>query len=74
LFNVLILGVGPFAANVLCGYLRQIYVMSNPVAPEKTMVNYPAVFQYSMGAALVAALLLALLFHPPKQASTAESA
>jgi hypothetical protein len=48
--------------------------MSNPVAPEKTMVNYPAVFQYSMGAALVAALLLALLFHPPKQASAVESA
>jgi len=69
LFNVLILGIGPFAANVICGNLRQIYVMTNPLVPDKTMVNYPAVFQYSMGAALVAALLLALLFHPPRKST-----
>lgn len=69
LFNVLILGIGPFAANLFCGYLRQSYAIDNPAAPGKTMVDYAAVFQYSMGAALLAAVLLAVLFHPPRTAS-----
>jgi nucleoside transporter len=70
LFNVLILGIGPFTANLICGYLRQNYSMENPVAPGKMMVNYPAVFQYSMLAALFAAIILALLFHPPRTTSS----
>src|SRR5207248_8332852 len=38
LFNVLILGVGPFAANLICGQLGVIYKTG-------TWVNYSAVFQ-----------------------------
>jgi nucleoside transporter len=59
LFNVLILGIGPFAANFLCGRMKEAYAVGKSV-------DYKIVFQYSMGAALVAAVLLLLLFHPPR--------
>ena len=59
LFNVLILGLGPLAANIFCGRLRTEYTIGN-------RVEYEAVFQYSMAAAVVGALLLAVLFHPRK--------
>ncbi|HSQ54859.1 MAG TPA: MFS transporter [Gemmata sp.] len=61
LFNVLILGIGPFTANFLCGRLKTQYS-----DPATKLVNYSAVFEYSMGAALLGALLLLLLFHPPR--------
>ncbi len=60
LFNVLILGVGPFAANLVCGQLGVIYKVGDKL-------NYSSIFQYSMGAALVGAIALALFFHPPTQ-------
>lgn len=63
LFNVLILGIGPFAANFLCGLLKVKYAYTTE-SGVKT-VNYPDVFVYSMGAALLAAVLLLLFFHPP---------
>jgi nucleoside transporter len=66
LFNVLILGIGPFTANFLCGRLKEQYSAGG-------VVDYRIVFQYSMGAALVAAVLLLLFFHPPRSgAATAE--
>lgn len=61
LFNVLILGVGPFVANLICGQLGVIYKSGDKLL-------YPAIFQYSMGAAVVGALLLAVFFHPPSEA------
>ena len=64
LFNVLILGVGPFVANFLCGRLKSAYTTDN-------VLDYRAVFQYSMGAAVVGAVLLAVLFHPKKPAEDA---
>ncbi|HMO34875.1 MAG TPA: MFS transporter, partial [Gemmatales bacterium] len=59
LFNVLILGVGPFVANFVASELKTSYTTDG-------VLNYPAVFQYSMAAGLVAALLLLFFFHPPK--------
>jgi len=66
LFNVLILGVGPFAANTACGILKNIYGEHKMVDGEDvvTMKDYTAVFQYSMGAAIIGAVLLFALFHP----------
>ncbi len=68
LFNVLILGVGPFAANTACGILKNMYGEHKMVDGEDvvTMKDYTAVFQYSMGAAIVGAALLFALFHPKK--------
>jgi MFS family permease len=57
LFNVLILGVGPFAANFICGRLKTSYT-------EGGVLNYTGVFQYSMAAGLAAALILAVFFNP----------
>ncbi len=60
LFNVLILGLGPFAANFACGKLKDAYTTDK-------VLNYSGVFQYSMGAALLGAVILAVFFHPPKR-------
>ena len=60
LFNVLILGIGPFVANFLCGRLATQYAVGKTV-------DYSIVFQYSMFAALIGALLLFLFFHPPSR-------
>jgi nucleoside transporter len=62
LFNVLILGVGPSVANFATSYLKDRYTVDK-------VLDYPAVFQYSMAAGLVAAVLLLLFFHPPKEES-----
>ncbi|HEX3148328.1 MAG TPA: MFS transporter [Gemmataceae bacterium] len=61
LFNVLILGVGPFLANFACGRLGAKYTAGDKL-------EYSAVFVYSLGAALIGALILALFFHPTKPA------
>jgi nucleoside transporter len=63
LFNVLILGIGPFFANFVCGRLKEMYSVDK-------VVDYRIVFQYSMGAALAAAVLLLVFFHPPKEGAT----
>jgi MFS family permease len=60
LFNVLILGVGPFFAGFAVSKLRTAYTVNGTL-------NYPIVFQYSMFAALIGALLLVIFFHPPKK-------
>ncbi len=65
LFNVLILGVGPFVANFACGILKTQNTTKDALG--KDVLNYPAVFQVSMIAALVGSVLLLLFFHPPKQ-------
>jgi nucleoside transporter len=58
LFNVLILGVGPFVANFVCGRLKDAHTVGG-------RVDYPTVFQYSMYAGLAGAALLLVFFHPP---------
>ena len=58
LFNVLILGIGPFAANFACGRLKAEYTVDKAV-------DYHIVFQYSMFAALIGALFLCFFFYPP---------
>jgi nucleoside transporter len=70
LFNVLILGIGPFFANVVCGELRAMYATTQVVGDRVVdTVNYTAVFQYSMWAAVTGAVLLLLFFHPRKPAA-----
>ncbi|MBA4187333.1 MAG: MFS transporter [Planctomycetaceae bacterium] len=59
LFNAIIIGVGPFVANLICGQLGETYKVGDKL-------NYSAIFQYSMAAALAGAIILALFFHPPK--------
>ena len=62
LFNVMILGVGALVANSVCPYLMQeVYTSKDGV------IDFKGLFLVPMGAAIVASLAMALLFHPPKK-------
>jgi hypothetical protein len=59
LFNVMILGVGVLLANSICPYLMQHSFTHDGVT------NFRGLFLVPMFCGIVAALALALLFHPP---------
>jgi nucleoside transporter len=63
LFNVLILGIGPFVANFLCGKLKETFATKN--LQGTLIVEYQTVFQFSMAAALAGSMILLLFFRPP---------
>jgi hypothetical protein len=67
LFNVLILGIGPFAANQVCGVLATRYGHTDDKG-NAVVDDYSAVFQVSMWAAVTGAVLLFAFFHPRKAA------
>ncbi len=64
LFNLLILGVGPFFGNFLWGWLGDVFTLTT--AEGVKGVDYSKLFLVPMGLGLVAALILALFFHPKK--------
>jgi MFS family permease len=59
LFNFLILGLGPFVANLVWPSLESYFKVGD-------QVQYQKLFLFPSGAALAAAILLALFFHPPR--------
>jgi MFS family permease len=63
LFNMLILGVGPFVSNFVSGKLADHYKTGETF-------NFRGIFLVPMGTALVAAVLLMAFFHPPKKAKS----
>lgn len=65
LFNVMILGLGSLVANSICPYLMQ------EKFTDKTthLVDFKGLFLVPCAASIVAALLLALCFYPPKKAT-----
>jgi MFS family permease len=65
LFNVMILGLGALAANSLCPWLMQ------SVYTKDGVTDFRGLFLVPMAASIVAALALALLFHPPKKSAGA---
>jgi MFS family permease len=70
LFNVMILGIGALAANTLAPYLKQEIFTSG------TVTDFRGMFMVPLLAATLAAIALALAFHPPKEvrAQTGEAA
>jgi nucleoside transporter len=60
LFNLLILGLGPFAAGFLWNWLAGLFT-----DPATKQMNYSRLFLFPMAFGLFAAALLALFFHPP---------
>ncbi len=62
LFNLLMLGLGPLAANTLVPLVRGYYTGDDKV------VDYRSIFLIMSGTALAAALLMAAFFHPPAKA------
>ncbi len=63
LFNVMILGAGALLANSICPYLSQ------KVFTHDGVMNFHGLFLVPMTCSLVAAVALALFFHPPKIAT-----
>jgi nucleoside transporter len=61
LFNLLILGLGPFIAGFLWPYLKDWY--TDPATKD---INFGQLFLFPLGFALFAAAILTLFFHPPK--------
>lgn len=61
LFNVLILGVGPFFGNFLCPQISKFF------QAETAKEQFRMWFLVPAGMALIAALFLLLFFHPPKK-------
>lgn len=60
LFNVMILGAGALVANFVCPYLMQ-----EVFTGTDKKVDFQSLFLIPCGAALAAAIALALFFHPP---------
>jgi nucleoside transporter len=65
LFNLMILGLGALVANFVCPWLLE-EVYTNPVTKA---VDFRGLFLVPCGAALVATIILALFFHPPKKSA-----
>jgi len=63
LFNLLILGIGPFVANFASTRLGMIY-------KEGDTYDFHALFQYPLFTALAAALMLLLFFWPPRKGTS----
>ncbi len=57
LFNLLILGLGPLASNVLSAWLLKKFT-------EGEVIHYQQVFLVPLGLGLLAAAILAIFFHP----------
>ncbi|HZR17788.1 MAG TPA: MFS transporter [Verrucomicrobiae bacterium] len=65
LFNMMVLGVGALVANTICPYLMQ------EVFKRGANTDFRTMFLVPMFAALLAAISLALFFHPPPKRETA---
>ena len=63
LFNLQILGLGALLANSICPWLMQSVYTVNKV------VDFKGLFLVPLAAASIAAVALALFFHPPKNAA-----
>jgi len=68
LFNLMILGLGPLVANVIGPQLMGVtFATANGV-------NFRSLFLVPLGAAVVAAIILAVAFHPPAKKSESAAA
>ena len=62
LFNLLILGLGPFLGNFLWGWLGGVLTTTN--AQGEQAVDFGKLFLVPLGFSILAALILAIFFHP----------
>jgi MFS family permease len=68
LFNAVILGIGPLVANSVCPYLRQ------KTFTHDGITDFHGLFLVPLAAATLAAVVLALCFHPPPKKEPGPSA
>ncbi len=74
LFNLLIVGFGPFFGNFLWTWLGdEVFVRRTMIdGQEVKVVEFGKLFLVPMGLGLLAAALLAIFFHPPKKVQPAD--
>jgi hypothetical protein len=70
LFNFLILGIGPFVANLVWPMLGEMHGTAFDDKGVPVKFDFHAIFLYPLVIALAAALMLLLFFFPPKKATT----
>jgi MFS family permease len=69
LFNLMILGIGALAANSICPkLLQEVYAQEQPDGSK--LVDFEGLFMVPLICATIAAVALALFFHPPKKEET----
>jgi nucleoside transporter len=74
LFNLLILGVGPFVGNFLWGWLGDVFTRTAEIGGKTaTVIEFHKLFLVPLGFSLFAAALLAVFFHPAKKEPVPES-
>ena len=66
LFNLMILGIGALVANSICPYLFDDVFTSVDAQSNAALTDYHRLFMVPLLCASVAAIVLALLFHPPE--------
>ena len=64
LFNLMILGIGPLVANVICPKLM------GETFKTATGIDFRSLFLVPFSMAVAAALILLLFFHPPQKNPT----
>ncbi|AGA30617.1 MFS transporter [Singulisphaera acidiphila] len=68
LFNLMILGISSFVSNFLWGGLGDLFSVNSTVDGRVLkVINYHHLFLVPFGISLLAAILLALCFHPSKE-------
>jgi nucleoside transporter len=69
LFNLLILGIGPLVGNAIGPPLGDYFTTRAAEAGAADVINFRQMFLIPALAALIAAVILALFFHPPQKAT-----
>jgi MFS family permease len=70
LFNMLILGVGPFVSNYVSVFLNDFFALTRDSKGAPLTVDFHKIFLVPTATALVAAVLLLVCFHPPRKPSS----
>ena len=74
LFNVLILGAGPFVGNIIGPQLGVFFKTGEIIDAQgnsQVVIDFRSLFLVPAGVALAAALILLIFFHPPQKADSA---
>jgi len=75
LFNMLVFGLGPLASFFVGPKLKTLHTVGKVVeGSEVKVVEYEKLFLYPCVTALLAAVLLAIAFRPPKEVSVEAAA
>jgi nucleoside transporter len=74
LFNLLILGLGPLVGNFLWGWLGDLFSATTRDATghDVTVIDYHQLFLVPLGVGVLAALILAVFFHPREKQAVPE--